>query len=282
MTEIKTCFKTDWFTWSYLLRYAFVITILAVIGLGWFCAWKIFSPKIAELKLVQKENPNMTPVLKSEQTQTEIASLESYKATYELFNGQFSQLLVILGFFGTVFGIVIPAGAYFLQRQNLKDERERLLTDSEKFIKEQIDSAHQELEAYKLDFFYEIGTSYVCQSNTAIMLIDKKEDNPERNYVPIANLFVLGFISVGYFTKARNLEKTAISIKEYLSEVEIIRKKFKKSYEKALQHLRTQRIHVEFGRSVCPEDTAFLIKKNYPELCEKYLDFFKEIFPSEK
>jgi len=54
-------------------------------------------------------------------------SVESYKATYDLFSSQFSQLLTFLGFFGTIFGLVIPAGAYLLQKQTLKEEKDSLL-----------------------------------------------------------------------------------------------------------------------------------------------------------
>ncbi len=52
------------------------------------------------------------------------AEKESYQAAYDLFDKHFSQLLTVLGILITVFGLGIPAIAYCLQRQSLKEEKE--------------------------------------------------------------------------------------------------------------------------------------------------------------
>lgn len=105
--------------WKILYIALAVAAFFVLMKFAWFCAEKAFSPRTAELQIVASGNVDPAKVV----------GLDSYKATYELFNSHFSQLLVILGFLGTMFGVLIPAGAYLLQRQSLKDERERMEKD---------------------------------------------------------------------------------------------------------------------------------------------------------
>lgn len=56
----------------------------------------------------------------------------SIVAAYESLSNELSAWMAIMGIFATVFGLLIPIGSYFLQRQSLKDERETIMKDVEK------------------------------------------------------------------------------------------------------------------------------------------------------
>ena len=56
----------------------------------------------------------------------------NYKEALEILRDEQTSWLTILGIFATIFGFLVPAGAYLLQRQSLRDEREKLLKDVEK------------------------------------------------------------------------------------------------------------------------------------------------------
>ena len=51
---------------------------------------------------------------------------------YESLSNELSSWMAIMGIFAAVFGLLIPIGSYFLQRQSLKDERETIMKDVEK------------------------------------------------------------------------------------------------------------------------------------------------------
>ena len=51
---------------------------------------------------------------------------------YESLSNELSSWMAIMGIFAAVFGLLIPIGSYFLQRQFLKDERETIMKDVEK------------------------------------------------------------------------------------------------------------------------------------------------------
>jgi len=52
--------------------------------------------------------------------------LVNYKDAMEILRSEQTSWLAVIGFFGVAFGLLIPAGAYLLQRQSLRDERENL------------------------------------------------------------------------------------------------------------------------------------------------------------
>ena len=58
----------------------------------------------------------------------DVPAADAYKDTYELFHKQFSTVVSLF----MLFGVVVPAVAYFLQRQSLKEERESIKADNEK------------------------------------------------------------------------------------------------------------------------------------------------------
>jgi len=57
--------------------------------------------------------------------QSQIASFD-YKDALEVLRAEQSSWLSILGIFGVVIGLLVPTGAYLLQRQSLKDEQETI------------------------------------------------------------------------------------------------------------------------------------------------------------
>lgn len=59
-----------------------------------------------------------------------------YKQAEETLRGQMNTWLTIVGFFGVLFGLIVPLASYLLQRRSLSEEREQ--------IKEQINKAAEE------------------------------------------------------------------------------------------------------------------------------------------
>ena len=47
----------------------------------------------------------------------------NYKEALEMLRGEQTSWLAVIGFFGIIFGLIMPIGSYLLQRQSLKDER---------------------------------------------------------------------------------------------------------------------------------------------------------------
>ena len=73
-------------------------------------------------------------------------------SAYDSLSNELSSWMAIMGIFATVFGLLIPIGSYFLQRQSLKDEREAIMRDVEKSsaevfakIQESVDEMPEEM-----------------------------------------------------------------------------------------------------------------------------------------
>lgn len=101
--------------WKMICIIAIGALVVCLLCMANYAIFQSFQPHSVRI-----ENSSNVPMEK-------MVSVESYKATYDLFSSQFSQLLTFLGFFGTIFGLVIPAGAYLLQKQTLKEEKDSLL-----------------------------------------------------------------------------------------------------------------------------------------------------------
>ena len=70
---------------------------------------------------------------------------DSYKDAYDLFSSHFNILLTVI----TIFGLAIPALVYLLQRQSLKDERERIIAEAKKDtdeLRKQIDGRIEQFD----------------------------------------------------------------------------------------------------------------------------------------
>lgn len=117
--------------WRIFYAVMAVVAFYFIMKLAWFCFENVFENK-SHVTIVANYNT--------------LDTAESYKATYDLFDKQFTQLLTILGFLGTLFGVVVPLVAYFLQRQSLKDEREIILADANENIKQTIDNMAQKID----------------------------------------------------------------------------------------------------------------------------------------
>lgn len=270
-TDTKKDFEY-WTSWNSLLKYAFVITLLFMLSLGGFCVWKVLTPRTTELKLVMINNPNRVPQMQAENAKMDNVSLESYKATYDLFNSQFSQLLVMLGFFGSVFGLLIPAGAYLLQRQSLNDERDRIkkelrdeIEDSQKKIDEQI---------LKVNNIYNSDMALIYQGlqNSNVLEFFRMPSTP------ILGNFLISFDNViNYFTKARCADKVQKSIKNGIEFIDNMKKrcpdKFDDMYKTAAETLN--RAYEPSDKYVTGKDIADLIGKE----SEEY-KFFEKTFSS--
>lgn len=100
------------------------ITVIIVVIFACCAAWKWFFktsgiPTIPS-DIVWTTNPQ------------NINAQENYKATYDLFDSHFNQLISLFA----LFGIVVPIGAYLLQSKSIKEERERMEKSLNEKIKE--------------------------------------------------------------------------------------------------------------------------------------------------
>ena len=114
--------------------YVFIVTAL-FFGLAFFVSCNVFKPR-------------EWVCLTSEAIPQEMKTMDIYKDIYDVFDKQYTRLLATLSFLFTVFGIALPAGAYLLQRQSLKDERESIMNE----FKEKLIKVNTELENSKVDF----------------------------------------------------------------------------------------------------------------------------------
>lgn len=79
-----------------------------------------------------------------------------YKEVEETLNGQMNTWLTVFGFFGALFGLVVPLVSYLLQHRSLEDERKRVLkdaSDQQISLKTEITNAKNELEVKTNDRF---------------------------------------------------------------------------------------------------------------------------------
>ena len=60
----------------------------------------------------------------------------AYKEAEEHLREQMNSWLTILGFFGVLFGLIVPLASYMLQRHSLAEERSRVISECENKIKE--------------------------------------------------------------------------------------------------------------------------------------------------
>ena len=82
------------------------------------------------------KNPQITI---SEGLQHEDALFKTFAEAEEHLRGQLNVWLTIIGFFGVVFGLLLPLINYLLQRQTLADERARMVADIEKRFNEVVE-----------------------------------------------------------------------------------------------------------------------------------------------
>ena len=66
---------------------------------------------------------------------------DDIKDALEILRNEQTNWLAVIGFFGVIFGLVVPAGSYLLQRQSLKDEQERIVKDCKEEAKKVVDDA---------------------------------------------------------------------------------------------------------------------------------------------
>ena len=86
-------------------------------------------------------------VVISDSSQREDAQYKIFKEVEEHLRNQMNSWLTILGFFGVLFGLLVPTATFMLQRQTLKDEKDRIIKDCEekvKTVKEQFDKSLEE------------------------------------------------------------------------------------------------------------------------------------------
>jgi len=158
-----------------------------------------------------------------------------YKATYDLFDRHFSQLLAILSGLFTVFGLAIPAGAYLLQRQSLKDERERTQKYFEtaqesmkkeiKFLRDKADSNVAELTLLHRNFILSEAGSWIAfkELHATLYSVDKEKRTKEHEFLIVKMKQILNKFSGDLYNNhiAKDILQWPIirdvtSIKKYL------------------------------------------------------------------
>ena len=129
--------KSQWFEVAVILLIAAVILISGV----WL--WKMSDvlkspPGHVEVRHVYANFESETKRDKNEETQYTL-----YKQAEETLREQMNTWLTIVGFFGVLFGLIVPLASYLLQRRSLSEERERIM---EGVKKEASDAAEKAAE----------------------------------------------------------------------------------------------------------------------------------------
>lgn len=120
----KSC--SNWLAGIALL----VIVIITVFSGRWL--WKMTDvltspPGQIEVLYIEADSGLETKKVKNDETQYEL-----YKQAEESFRELLNTWLTIVGFFGALFGLIVPLASYLLQRHSLSEERERIMKDVEK------------------------------------------------------------------------------------------------------------------------------------------------------
>ena len=229
-----------------------------------------------------------------------ISSVECYKAAYELFNSHFSNLLTFLGVFGTIFGLAIPAGAYLLQRQTLKDEKEILQKNIDrtydkvselmekyeelKQFKNQmneiintINKKNINLEHFQHELFMNLQTTFDGVFSIALFLVDAIPDREK-----IRNLFCMMLISfdnaVNCAVKANNSKGLIELIRRMKPIIEIY---YKEKYSSEFrQAIATIKPNAENNSAfVSGEEIQKLLGDENYELYKWYKELYEPIYP---
>ncbi len=202
-----------------------------------------------------------------------ISSVESYKAAYELFNSQFSQLLTFLGIFGTIFGLVIPAGAYLLQKQSIKEEMERL----QKYI----DSTEQrlkEIDKKQKDHFLSEGTSFHAVIALAFFILQDTKDPHKLTH--ILHIILISFDNaVNCATKAHDsialyniMSSTLDPLEKFLISVD------RKIFEDAISGMKKAKIIRNDPHFVSGDEILDVLGYHNEDLFLRYRKIYIQIY----
>jgi len=122
-----------------------------------------------------------------------------FKDAFELLNASQTSWLTVVGFFATIFGLVVPVAGYLLQRQSLKDEAEALknevksLAEKCEQMKSEAASERQKLQTERRELLNE--TYFAIARNDERILFDDADSilaGAEKTIFNLAN-FVLQF-----------------------------------------------------------------------------------------
>ena len=116
-----------------------MIMVLLVSGaMMWLLVWKIDMQRTKEEAKIFEVNTPTNAVVKVEVESADINNV-GIKDALEILRNEQTNWLAVIGFFGVIFGLVVPVGSYLLQRQSLKDEREIIVKTCEDRAKQKID-----------------------------------------------------------------------------------------------------------------------------------------------
>lgn len=260
------------FSWNNLIKLAFVSWSIIIMAISVFATKCAFSPKTAELKLITNSINYNVPTIQSPQEQSGIASLESYKATYDLFNSQFSQLLVVLGFFCSIFGLAIPAGGYLLQRQSLKAEKENLKRE----ITEMIDRELEHLKKIQTDQLTATGQAFFATCALFVYTYQHAEQSIAR-ITSIQNFMTAFDHGVNCFVKAKKQNELIDFMTNNIVFVDAVKKENKDLYQKAVKNLEENSKQNSFF--VSGYEIKKMLDKRHHDLYEKFKEIYEPIFP---
>ena len=141
----------------------------------------------------------LTNVLQPHVASEAVKSADDFKLAFEMLNASQTSWLSVIGFFGTIFGLVLPAGAYLLQRMASKEDMQDV-RDKYRELVGKCDALRQEVEVERkrLD---EEGKRMRAESYFAIARNDERilfDDatsiltGKPKNWMDLAN-FILQF-----------------------------------------------------------------------------------------
>ena len=163
-------------------------------------------------------------------------------SAYDSLSNELSSWMAIMGIFATVFGLLIPIGSYFLQRQSLKDEREAIMRDVEKssaevFVKiqESVDEMPEEMAEKMKPMWNFLAANFDrFLVNDGARLIG----NNILDWRLIANFIVEYDICLDCLVRAQNAGRLLDFVCKYQNMLTAVQQNHQKEWQYALERLK--------------------------------------------
>ena len=212
---------------------------------------KIDMPRAKEEAKFFDVRTSTNAVVKVEVESADINNV-GIKDALEILRNEQTNWLAVIGFFGVIFGLVVPVGSYLLQRQSLKEEREIIVKNCEDKAKQKIDENIARMKD-------ELKLVLSCLSSNfdgllANLVIDLLGGN--LSWKKVTNWVIAFDMCLDCLVRAKSGTRIAEIVNKYKEYIEDSRSKHPSEWLKAIDYL---------NKNACKSD-AFVQGNAYREL----------------
>lgn len=174
------------------------------------------------------------------------------KDALEILRNEQTNWLAVIGFFGVIFGLVVPVGSYLLQRQSLKDEREIIVKNCEDKARQKIDENIARMKDELKPVLSCLSSNFDGQlANLAIDLL-----GGNLSWKKVTNWVIAFDMCLDCLVRAKSGTRIAEIVNKYKEYIEDSRSKHPSEWLKAIDYL---------NKNACKSD-AFVQGNAYWEL----------------